>query len=677
MDHSLGDEATLGPSEAQQAPELEAGDRIDVYRVIRLLGRGGMGEVYEVEHEKLGTRYALKIIPSRLASRPGFVERFEREARVMANLDHPGIVRVSDFRQADGRYWIRMELMRGVRIRTGDKTALATSLADLAALCDSKVPQRALADLVVAILDALGFAHNRGAVHRDLKPRNILLETRDRRPFPRISDFGLVRLVGEEWVRQEADSLSSQPTLQPDGSPKDLGSSSRALVGTYEFMSPEQKQGHEVDARSDLYAVGLMTFRLLTGHKDFSFDLPTQIDPKLAKGWDDIVRRALRPSPSDRFQTAEEMRDAVAAMLAQSTQPSAPGRPPEAEPEIEAEPAPEVKPVLREKRKRRPAGPAAPEPRATPHGKRKGGCLASVAAVLLAALIVAGVLFALRSALSARDGLGIPPRWTTERRVVKVMTPEGEGATSISYYRNSAGMEFVKIPAGGGMMGNGDGDSAEKPVHPVRISRPFYMQAREVTTGQYRAFLEASAYDGMHDADKDYLKSFRDISGIPEGGRTPIVYVSWHNARAFCRWLSQKEGAVYRLPTEAEWEYACRGGSRTRFYSGDDEATLSRVAWHKGNSASTSSEVGRKLPNAFGLWDMSGNVWEWCQSLSEGYPYAERDGREDLSSDGSRAVRGGSWLSVAGKARSGHRRANTPTFTNGDVGFRVVVLPRK
>ena len=340
MDHSLGDEATRLPSDlGESLSELEPGDVVDVYRVVRLLGRGGMGEVYEVEHQKLRTRYALKIIPHRLARQTGFVERFEREARVMATLNHPNIVRVGDSRETDGRYWLRMELVSGVAVRRGDKKEHARSLADLVALGGGKLPQRTVANLLLAILDALAYAHGKGVVHRDLKPGNVLLTVRGRRIFPRISDFGLVRLVGESWVRREAEaSLSSQLTGRPEDSREELGSSSRSLVGTYAYMSPEQKQGGEVDARSDLYAVGLVTFRLLTGQKDLSFDLPSQIESTLTPGWDEFLRRALRPKPDERFQTAEEMRRAVTAMLEEIARAGGSGKEGEGEAEIEAEP---------------------------------------------------------------------------------------------------------------------------------------------------------------------------------------------------------------------------------------------------------------------------------------------------------------------------------------------------
>ena len=119
MDHSLGDEATRLPSDDESLPDLSAGEVIDRYRVVRLLGRGGMGQVYEVEHETLGTRHALKIIPHELAGQRGFIDRFRREATVMAQLQHPGIVHVRDFACTDGRYWLQMDLVKGVSVGRG------------------------------------------------------------------------------------------------------------------------------------------------------------------------------------------------------------------------------------------------------------------------------------------------------------------------------------------------------------------------------------------------------------------------------------------------------------------------------------------------------------------------------------------------------------------------------
>ena len=411
MDESLGDVPTMGEGDGPE--ELRAGDRLGEYRVVRALGRGGMGQVYEVEHLTLQRRYALKLLPTEFSERPGFLERFRREARVMANLEHPNIVRVDDFAELEGHYVLRMELVRGVPLEpeatkpdeaepptdldaaSTDSDAQpeaapsrAVSLSQLAAHTGRKVEQDLLANLLDQVLDALAYAHGFGAIHRDLKPGNILLDEAEGEALrARVSDFGLVRLVGEDWLRSRAQqsvssgsSLTDVGTRMADGDAS-AGDSTRSLLGTYEYMSPEQKQGSDVDARSDLYAVGLMTCRLLTGRADTGLQLPSELVPGLRKGWDDFVRKALHPDPPGRFQTATEMREALQAVFAEAE--------PEPEPEsgpAEATPAPEPEPktpALKEK------------PVAEPKPKRsKAGVWVAVVGVLvLAGIIGLAVLF--------------------------------------------------------------------------------------------------------------------------------------------------------------------------------------------------------------------------------------------------------------------------------------------
>ncbi len=297
---------TATPSESSgSAAAFNPGAVLGQYRIVRLLGRGGMGEVYEVEHAVLHRRYALKLLPAEFAAASGALERFQREARVMAALEHPNILQVDDFGETGGRYWLRMELANGVN--AAGKPCV--SLADWVEAKGGKLDAARAAGVLGHILSGLAHAHKRGVVHRDLKPANILLLTAaDGKTEVKIADFGLVRLVGEEWVRGRAEqsirlsmSLGDQRTMAPDG-----GSSTGSLIGTYAYMSPEQKRGAEADMRSDVYAMGLIAYRLFTGRK-LGLKKPSELVPGLAPAWDTWIMTALEEAPGDRFADAGEL----------------------------------------------------------------------------------------------------------------------------------------------------------------------------------------------------------------------------------------------------------------------------------------------------------------------------------------------------------------------------------
>ncbi|MBN1672424.1 MAG: protein kinase [Kiritimatiellae bacterium] len=323
------DGTVVSPGEEGRAT-LEPGGMLGQYRILRLLGRGGMGEVYEVEHTTLELRYALKLLPPDFAVRPGALERFRREAKVMAKLQHRHIVRVDDFGDTDGRYWLRMELVGGLTIddRRLSIEGKPVSLQEYAEAQRGRLPQNELLELLRQVLAGLAYAHEHGAIHRDLKPSNILLASHAAGGIEaKIADFGLVRLVGEEWVRSQAEvsvrlSMGLRPGYGPQVSLGDErtmagadtaegGASTRAMLGTYEYMSPEQKLGEEADQRSDLYALGLMTYRLLTGRRELSFNLPSQIDSALVPQWDAVVRKAVEPVAAERYASCAEFGTAL------------------------------------------------------------------------------------------------------------------------------------------------------------------------------------------------------------------------------------------------------------------------------------------------------------------------------------------------------------------------------
>ena len=221
---------------------------------------------------------------------------------------------------------------------------------------------------------------------------------------------------------------------------------------------------------------------------------------------------------------------------------------------------------------------------------------------------------------------------------------------------NSVGMKLVWIPAGDFMMGSDSGESDEKPIHSVRISKGFYMGQTEVTQAQYTAVMGTNP------------SNFK-------GDNLPVETVSWNEVMEFCRKLSREEGKTYSLPTEAQWEYACRAGSATTFSFGNSESALGDYAWYSSNSGSKTHQVGTKKPNSFGLYDMHGNVWEWCSDFYDSN-YYNRSGNidpENTNSASHRVLRGGSWHSGAYGCRSAHRYWSTPGNRSSSIGFRIVL----
>ena len=252
------------------------------YRIVRKLGTGGMADVYLAEDQELGRRVAIKILNDRHAADDQFVERFRREAKNAAGLSHPNIVSVYDRGTAEGTYYIAMEYLDG------------RSLKELI-VSRGPAPVKTAVEYARQILAAVGFAHRHGIVHRDIKPHNVLVGAEGRL---KVTDFGIAR------------SGASQMT--------EVGS----IIGTAQYLSPEQARGSPVDQTSDLYSVGVVLYELLTGQVPFTGDTPLEIAmkhlsevpkppselrPEVPHDLDLVVLRALAKDPADRYQTAEDM----------------------------------------------------------------------------------------------------------------------------------------------------------------------------------------------------------------------------------------------------------------------------------------------------------------------------------------------------------------------------------
>jgi formylglycine-generating enzyme required for sulfatase activity len=258
---------------------------------------------------------------------------------------------------------------------------------------------------------------------------------------------------------------------------------------------------------------------------------------------------------------------------------------------------------------------------------------------------------------------------------------------------NGLGMKLVPIAPGQFLMGSPDEEPGrrdhEGPQHEVVLARPFYMGAHDVTVGQFRAFVKETGYQTEAETSGEGTVIIGDpdlkldpkvnwtAPGFEQTDDHPVVCVSWNDARAFCDWLSKKEGKTYALPTEAQWEYACRAGSRAKFHFGDDEQELGQYGWHDANAERKTHKVGQLKPNAWGLYDMHGNVWQWTADWFAA-DYYQKSPREDPSgplTGGTRALRGGGWDTYAGFCRAAYRVHDYgPSLRTTHVGFRVVLL---
>lgn len=228
---------------------------------------------------------------------------------------------------------------------------------------------------------------------------------------------------------------------------------------------------------------------------------------------------------------------------------------------------------------------------------------------------------------------------------------------------NSIGMKFMFIPAGKFAMGSPEQWKGrwedDGPPHEVEITKPFFMSQYEVTQGQWKSVMGSNP------------SHFKDC-----GDQCPVENVSWNDVQEFIRRLNQKEGGrKYRLPTEAEWEYACRAGAQSTYSFGDDEEQLQDFAWYDKNSGGKTHHVGRKKPNAWGLYDMHGNVWEWVQDWYDRNYYKNSPGENPRGPDRgeSRVVRGGSWMVFRGGARASYRLGYSPDSGYYVVGFRLIL----
>ena len=578
------------------APE-EIARLLPHYHVLSLLGRGGMGAVYLAVQTALDRAVAIKLLPLEVSADPDFADRFVREARAMAKLSHPHIIAVHDFgKTGEGHLYIVMEYVDGASL---DAMIHGPGLA----------PAQAL-HIAAQVCEALAYAHAQGVVHRDIKPANVMV---DQSGQAKVADFGLARLT--------------DPTAEHLGS-----TTAGTIMGTPDYMAPEQRKGMQVDHRADIYSLGVMLYEMLCGEVPRGVFAPpsrrVECDPRA----DQVITRAMQQEPRLRYQSTQEMKADVDAAR-------------------------------------------------TPLEKAAGKTSRTRTAAIVAAglVLVSAAGFFLWEKVNPSRAARAQAELGNAAESSPALQRAPAAAAKDAPFVNTLGMKFVPVPL------------SSEPTGGQRV----LFNVWDTRVQDYAPFAA--------ETQRDWQKP-----EFEQGPTHPAVNVSWEDATAFCAWLTERERKArkiganerYRLPSDHEWSCGVGIGEH------EDAAMLparkheklgNLFPWastwpppdHTGNYCSEELQPARaagKYPwinirdlpgyhdgfaetspadtfaaNRFGLHDMGGNVWQWCEDWFD----SERTGR---------VLRGASWVNgTPGSVRSSYRNHYPANARMNHSGFRCVL----
>ena len=707
-DDTLGELATLAAARERDAvadtlgqaatlrPEVGVGSVLSGrYRIIQRLGSGGMGVVYKATDTQMNDMpVAVKVLPDAMANSRRSIEGLRREAAIALKLTHPNICRLYHFDEHEGVCFLVMEYIDG------------QTLEEVIAERDGGMDWSQVEPIARQIAEALDYAHAakyrdaggrevKGVLHRDIKPGNIMVAADGE---AKLTDFGIAREIHDTMTA--VTGRTSQTPL---------------------YAAPEQFRGDPMTPASDIYSFAAVLYECLVGHRlvsahgDLAWQVlqrPFEPVPSLPAPVNAALARGLSKDPKERPRFARELVEAFSA-----TAESPPKRPPKT---IQQSPR-------------------------TSEDRGRGLAVKVLAGLaILVVLIIAVVALNQRSGPGESGTVSVallssptpnqselaitlptatptrrpppatprrtetrkpptatarptstpvpptptrrPPTPTPTPRVlpmasfpmssreaadVQQATARHLGSAKEKEIRLPGGvtMTLVLIPAGRFQMGSPH-DEAERsgdegPVHPVTLAKPFFMGKYEVTQAQWRAVMG-------------------DNPSSSKGDDLPVDTVSWDKCVEFCEKVSNLVTGEVRLPTEAEWEYACRAGTKTAFAFGDSlssqqanfDGDYPYGGASKGVDLKKTTPAGSFEPNAWGLHDMHGNVYEWCEDrYHSSYEGAPTDGSAWITGGTSdRVVRGGSWGANGRHCRSANRNRVDHDARHVDLGFRVAVV---
>ena len=609
------------------------------YQITELIGQGGMASVYMAEHLSMQRTVAVKVMEPLLVSKdPTFKERFMNEARTSFDLRHPNIINVFDVDEDDGVLFMVMDYIQGLTLKDMIEQR-------------GPLPIGEAQQILKGVASALDFAHGKGLIHRDIKSSNIIIRSEDGQPV--LMDFGIAKAAQSQKLTQTGIN-----------------------IGTPEYMSPEQADGRPATRASDIYALGIVAYEMLTGRVPFSTETPTATllkhitaqpqpprtrQPGIPHEAENAVLRALAKLPDQRYASAGEFINAL------GTEKRKPPEETSAANNAGAELHEQDATVVMADQPRGFENTTIPSSSHNPIQMTDVPGQSSITHpsvtetqsriatfVLLAGvtLILAIIVFAMVLIMS---GIG------KKKQQQHALMNYSEGSEHLSESPSSMPSECKQegcpdgmclVSSGAFSMGCSPGDTKcnknEKPSVQVSISNNICMDKTEVTQSAYQSVMgnNPSQFTGC-------------------GSDCPVESVSWYQAKDYCRRVGK------RLPTEAEWEFAARGGTTTRYYWGN--GLVNDYEWFIDNANGTTHPVMQKKSNPNGLYDMSGNVWEWVEDCYSDTWYSKMPGTDPLNTTtgcSMRVLKGGSWGGLLPYVRVSGRGGYRPSINYNRGGFR-------
>ncbi len=656
------------------------------YTIIKQIGGGPLGNVYLAEHRFIKKHFALKVLPEELASDRSFIKRFEKEIKELSSLDHRHIVKVHNVSFSDGLYFLVMDCIV-------DSLGETTNLLQYLSLRREPLSEEEIRVILAQVASALDYAHQkhfegRALVHRGIKLNNILMGRDHQGIHAFLSDFGLSAIVGERLIltktykvlanalsidigNSSLDRLESYPAESSDANA--LSRLHQSFLQNYAFLAPEQKvlkYETQVTPAADVYSFGILAHYLLMGYfPEGFFPLPGISYPHYQYNWDHLLYRCLqldvKKRPKSLTEALEESLeiDELPRIIQRQMDhwqgrfaPKTPqfAKQTNIDQEYQEDLVEKKQQYVDAKSSATPQEPimqlVSPSQKSSENVEKAGG----PKPILKPQEIK-------RPTYEPDPGAVFQTEVTVARYI-----PKEKEIREIEPILT----DMISIKGGEFYRGNNKGGRDEKPQHKI-ILNSFALDIHPVTNEQFVRFLELMG--GEKDSTNNDIIRLResrikktDGKYIIESGysRHPVIGVTWYGAVAYAKWVGK------RLPTEAEWEIASLGGLFEAIYPTGQNIERSQANYFSADTTLVMSYP----PNGYGIYDMAGNVYEWCQDWYD-YNYYEASLQEPENPRGPiqgvyRVLRGGCWKSLKEDLRCSHRHRNNPGTVNRTYGFR-------